>query len=97
MTLSDLESLLHASLSGLGALISVTVTDLPADERGLRQLLAKAAEVARLKATPMIEIQLPRGRFPGIGATYGGAPVRDCGPSSVLRLVYGKQPVIIAA
>lgn len=97
MTMSDLDRLLHATLPGQGGRMSVTVTDLPSHEKGVRDLLAKAAEMARLKGAQLVEISLPLGRFPAIGGKYLGVPVRDCGRSGVLRLVYDSEAEIIAA
>lgn len=97
MTMSDLDRLLHATLPGQGGRMSVTVTDLPAHESGVRDLLAKAADMAKLKGAILVEISLPLGRFPAIGSRYRGVPVRDCGRSGVLRLVYDSETATIAA
>jgi hypothetical protein len=98
MTMSDLDRLLHATLPGQGGRMSVTVTDLPLHETGVLNLLAKAADMAKLKGAELVEISLPRGRFPAIGAKYRGVPVRDCGLSGVLRFVYdSSETATIAA
>ncbi len=97
MTLSDLDRLLHATLPGQGGRMSVTVTDLPVRESGVRDLLAKASDMAQLKGARLAEISLPVGRFPGIGSKYRGVPVRDCGPSGVLRFVYDSEATTRAA
>lgn len=97
MDLSDLDRLLHATLPGQGGRMSVTVTDLPGHERGVRDLLAKAAEVAKLKGASLVSIELPLSRYPAIGAQFGDVPVSDCGRSGVLRLVYGAPLATIAA
>jgi hypothetical protein len=97
MTMSDLDRLLHATLPGQGGRLSVTVTDLPINERGVRDLLAKAADMAKLKGALLVEISLPLGRFPTIGSKFRGVPVRDCGRSGVLRLVYDSETTTIAA
>ncbi|MDB5642208.1 MAG: hypothetical protein JWN07_1525 [Hyphomicrobiales bacterium] len=97
MTLSDLDRLLRATLPGQGGRLSVTVTDLPTHESGVRDLLAKAVDMAALKGARLVEISLPLGRFPAFGSKYRGVPVRDCGRSGVLRLVYDSETVTIAA
>jgi hypothetical protein len=97
MTMSDLDRLLHATLPGQGGRLSVTVTDLPLHEKGVRDLLAKASDMAKLKGASLVEIALPLGRFPTIGFMFRGVPVRDCGRSGVLRLVYDSEATTIAA
>ena len=97
MTLSDLDRLLRATLPGQGGCLSVTVTDLSSHETCLRDLLVKAMDMATLKGAMLVEIALPLGRFPDIGLIFCGVPVRDCGPSGVLRLVYAPQTITIAA
>ena len=66
MTMSDLDRLLHATLPGQGGRMSVTVTDLPLHESGVLNLLTKAVDMAKLKGAELVEISLPRGRFPAI-------------------------------
>jgi hypothetical protein len=97
MTLSDLDRLLRATLPGQGGRMSVTVTDLPSRDSSLRDLLAKATDMATLKGALLVEIALPLASFPAIGSKFRGVPVRDCGRSGVLRLVYDAPAATIAA
>ncbi len=87
MKLSDLDQLLQATLAG--GPMSVTLTDMPAHERGVRELIAKACEMASLKKTPLLSVELPRDLMLRMGADYGDLELRDCGGARVLRFVYG--------
>ena len=92
MDMSDLDRLLRATLPGQGGRMSVTLTDLPDHLRSLQDLLAKAAEMAELQGSPLVEIHLPVQRYPQIGAAFRNVPVRDCGRSAVLRFIYESEP-----
>ena len=92
MDVSDLDRLLRATLPGQGGSMSVTLTDLPDHSRSLQDLLAKAAEMAELQGSPLVEIHLPVQRYPQIGAAFRNVPVRDFGRSAVLRFIYESEP-----
>jgi len=96
MMMSDLDRLLDATLPGQCGRLSVTLTDLPC-ETGVRDLLDKAADMATLKGTPLVEIHLPFARFPSIGTLFRNVPVRDCGRADVLRFTYDAQPAAMLA
>ena len=88
MTLSDLERLLHATLPGQGGLLSVTVTDMPPQEASVHALIDKALEMAELKRTALVSVELPLRLYSGLEADYAGLELRDCGRRDVLRFVY---------
>ncbi len=89
MNLLDLDRLLHATLERADRQMSVTVTDMPPHERGVRELIAKACEVASLKKIPLQSVELPRDLMTRLTQDYGDLDLRDCGRTRVLRFVYG--------
>jgi hypothetical protein len=88
MTLSDLERLLHATLTDQGGLMSVSVTEMPQQEANIHALIGKALEVARIKSIPLVSVELPLGLYSGLEADYADLQLRDCGGQDVLRFVY---------
>lgn len=89
MNLLDLDRLLHATLEGTDRQMSVTVTDVPQHEHGVRELIAKACEVASLKNTRLLTVELPSDLMTRLTREYGDLDLRDCGQTRVLRFVYG--------
>lgn len=70
---------------------SLTLTEVPARQEVLLQLLETAMTSGQAKHAMLKEVQLPMRAFPAIGNMFSKCPVTDSG-SDILRFVFEGAP-----
>lgn len=83
----DFEKMLQAVLPATGR-TSLTLTDIPAGEDMLMEMLEKALISGNDCRSRLTEIHVPMRNFPALGTQFWHVPVADCGSSDVVRLVF---------
>ena len=83
----EFEQMLQAVLPAAGK-TSLTLTDLPAQEDQLMQMLETALVTGNRACSRLTEIHLPLKNFPAMTSQFWHVPVEDSGTSDVLRLVF---------
>jgi len=89
MSMTDFERMLSAVLPATGR-TSLTLTDVPAGDISMTQLLEKAIVLGNSARTRLTEIYLPMRDYPGMGTSFWHVPVQDTGAQDVVRLVFEK-------
>lgn len=83
----EFEKMLKAMLPAAGK-TSLTLTDIPAHEDQLMQMLETALVTGNRACSRLTEIHLPMKNFPTLAGQFWHVPVEDSGSSDVLRLVF---------
>jgi hypothetical protein len=87
MMMPEFEQMLQAVLPAIGK-TSLTLTDIPAREDQLMEMLETALISGNKAASRLTEIHLPLKNFPAMASQFWHVPVEDSGTSDVLRLVF---------
>ncbi len=83
----EFEKMLHAVLPVTGR-TSLTLTDIPAQQDQLMQMLETALTTGNEVCTRLTEIHLPLKNFPSMASQFWHVPVEDSGTSDTVRLVF---------